>query len=268
MNDSLRALLAEAVRDTDLPSKEIPSIDLYLDQILNLFAGAQQQGAAHFSERQLTKTMINNYSKDGLIMPVKGRKYNKEHIVQMLLVYTMKNTLSMTEIKRVLNDLYEKKLPLPENYDQFLDAKADDRSLCIDALDAIIAQHGYDMDTDEGYFKALLEVCTLSDYFRCMAQAMLIDRYPDPEEKPVAEKDAKATKAQKKAAKAAKAQKKAAKQAEAETEAEAEVERENKSNTEPQEAGTEAADAADAADAAAEAEQPSGDHDAAEEVTA
>ncbi len=265
MNDSLRALLAEAVRDTDLPGREIPSIDLYLDQILNLFAGAQQQGAAHFSERQLTKTMINNYSKDGLIMPVKGRKYNKEHIVQMLLVYTMKNTLSMTEIKRVLNDLYEKKLPLPENYDQFLDAKADDRSLCIDALDAIIAQHGYDMDTDEGYFKALLEVCTLSDYFRCMAQAMLIDRYPDPEEKTVSEKDAKATKAQKKAAKAAKAQKKAAKQAETESEpaAEAKVEaevgreNENESNAAPKEL-----------EAKTQTEQPSGGNDAAEEVTA
>ncbi len=208
MNESLQALLQEAIRDANLRSDDIPAIDLYLDQIMSLVSDAQKKGAAHFAERQLTKTMINNYSKDGLIMPVKGKKYTKEHIVQMLLVYSLKNTLSMTEIRRILSDVYEKAVPLIDCYDGYVDTKSDDRELALSTVEALITRHDYDVSRDEDYLKVLLEISALSDYFRCMAQAMLTARYPDPDEKLQHEKDEKqqqksAAKAQKKAAKSA-----------------------------------------------------------------
>lgn len=211
MNEQLYALLEEAIRDANLKSEDIPAIDLYLDQILSLVADAQQKGAEHFAERQLTKTMINNYSKDGLIMPVKGKKYTKEHIVQMLLVCSLKNTLSMTEIKRILSDLYEKEIPLIDSYDDYHAAAAEDRALCMTAVGALVSRPDVKMETDEDYFLVLLELCRLSDYFRCMAQAMIRARYPDPEERLQQEKDEKQqqkaeAKAQKKAAKEAAAQ--------------------------------------------------------------
>jgi hypothetical protein len=218
MNDQLRALLSEAIRDASLYSGDIPAIDLYLDQIISLVADAQSRGAAHFAERQLTKTMINNYSKDGLIMPVKGKKYTKEQIVQMLLVYSLKNTLSMTEIKRVLVDLYDKQVPLVDCYDDYLATKTEDRELCLSAVDAVVSRTDMgeiDMDKDEDYFRVLMELCRLSDYFRCMAQAMIVARYPDLEAREQQEKD---EKQQQKAE--AKAQKRAAKEAAAAAEGE------------------------------------------------
>ena len=93
----LNELLQEAVNDADLTSSEIPSIDLYLEQILLLVADKNKEGS-ELADRTLTKNMINNYSKDGMIMPVKGKKYTKEQIVQMLVVYSLKNTLSFEEI--------------------------------------------------------------------------------------------------------------------------------------------------------------------------
>ena len=102
----LKALLAEAVRDADLHPNEIPSIDLYLDQITSLADEKRKEGSPRFADRALTKTMINNYSKDGLLSPIKGKKYTKEQILQMLLVYEMKNTLSISEIKRILQNVY------------------------------------------------------------------------------------------------------------------------------------------------------------------
>jgi hypothetical protein len=218
MNDQLRALLSEAIRDASLYSCDIPAIDLYLDQIISLVADAQSRGAAHFAERQLTKTMINNYSKDGLIMPVKGKKYTKEQIVQMLLVYSLKNTLSMTEIKRVLVDIYDKQVPLVDCYDDYLATKTEDRELCLSAVDAVVSRTDMgeiDMDKDEDYFRVLMELCRLSDYFRCMAQAMIVARYPDLEAREQQEKD---EKQQQKAE--AKAQKRAAKEAAAAAEGE------------------------------------------------
>ena len=95
----MERLVREAVSDADLHPSEIPAIDLYLDQITSLVSEKRKDASPLFADRVLTKTMINNYSKDGLLSPIKGKKYSKEHILQMLLVYEMKNTLSIGEIK-------------------------------------------------------------------------------------------------------------------------------------------------------------------------
>jgi hypothetical protein len=126
----------------------------------------------------------------------------------MLLVYSLKNTLSMTEIKRVLVDLYDKNVPLIDCYDEFLAIKLQDRELCMNAAEEVMTREGCDVQNDADYFKVLMEFCRLSDYFRCMAQAMIAARYPDPEELLQQEKDEKhqqkvEAKAQKKAAKEA-----------------------------------------------------------------
>ena len=99
-------LIRDAVNDAELKSSEIPTIDLYVDQIINLHSEKLAEGSSRFFDRQLTKTMINNYVKDEVITPVKGKKYTKEQIIQILMVYTLKGTLSIGEIKRVLDGAY------------------------------------------------------------------------------------------------------------------------------------------------------------------
>ena len=100
--DELYRIADEAVKEEELRGTDIPAIDLYVDQIINLVSDKNSQSSDRYSDKQLTKTMINNYSKDGVITPVKGKKYTKEQIVQILTVYTLKNTLSIGEIKRLL----------------------------------------------------------------------------------------------------------------------------------------------------------------------
>ena len=123
---TLDAIIRDAVNDSELDSSEIPAIDLYVDQILNLVSEKQKSGSARFYDRQLTKTMINNYSKDGVITPVKGKKYTKEQIIQILTVYTMKNTLSIGEIKRILMGAYS-----IEGFDANSIISLYDRYMCI-----------------------------------------------------------------------------------------------------------------------------------------
>ena len=55
----LDRLMSEAINDADLMGAEIPTIDLYLEQILQLVAEKNQEGSA-ISDRTLTKNMINN----------------------------------------------------------------------------------------------------------------------------------------------------------------------------------------------------------------
>ena len=84
--EELHSIAEDAVREEELISSDIPAIDLYIDQIINLVTDKNKTGSDRYHDKQLTKTMINNYSKDGLIMPIKGKKYTKEQIIQILTV--------------------------------------------------------------------------------------------------------------------------------------------------------------------------------------
>lgn len=74
-----------------IESSKIPEIDLYMDQLLSLT-----------SEKEVTKTMINNYSKEHLIKPLKGKKYSKEQIIQILFIMNLKQNIPLGNIKSLM----------------------------------------------------------------------------------------------------------------------------------------------------------------------
>ena len=179
----LEALVNDAVNDTDLRPEEIPSIDLYLDQITSLVSEKLKESAPRFQDRVLTKTMVNNYSKDGLISPVQGKKYSKEQIIQMLLVYSLKNTLSIGEIKRMLQNIYA--LPqaqdgmLEEVYLRFLEIKEFEREEAWNLLFTFINGSALDLDSEADFFTLILGLASMSSYLKNVVQALLEAHYPD-----------------------------------------------------------------------------------------
>lgn len=176
----------DAVNDTELRSTDIPSIDLYVDQIINLISERIMHGSERYHDRHLTKTMINNYSKDGLITPVKGKKYNKEQILQMLTVYTLKGTLSINEIKRILNGAYEIEgfdgASLTSLYDRHQDIKELNREYAIASIDGIIDRNSLDIENDIDYLSAIFALAAFSAHLKAIAQAMIDAKFPDVEE--------------------------------------------------------------------------------------
>lgn len=100
--ESLAELSAKVLQDSDLSPADIPALDLYMDQIITLFEGRLAGNKRRPDDKLLTKTMINNYSKEGLLREIKGKKYTKDHIIQILMIYSLKQTLSIQDIKAVL----------------------------------------------------------------------------------------------------------------------------------------------------------------------
>ncbi|MBO5305294.1 MAG: DUF1836 domain-containing protein [Clostridia bacterium] len=180
----LNRIAAYAVDDRDLRSNEIPSIDLYLDQILSLVAEKNAEASAMFEDRTLTSTMINNYSKDGLIAPIKGKKYSKEHIIQMLLIYSLKNTLSISSIRRILQGVYSEEVgfdgkKLTDGYDAFLDLKQSNRQKSLEITKSLLEENGLELEDDFDFFVFLLGLISLSADLKNIATALLFERYPD-----------------------------------------------------------------------------------------
>lgn len=80
----------------------LPDIGLYMDQVMTLmertFAAAPGMGG-------ITKSMVNNYVKAGLIRRPAGRKYDRDQLAQLIMIAVLKQALSMEEIDKVLSVL-------------------------------------------------------------------------------------------------------------------------------------------------------------------
>ena len=203
--EQLKSLIADAVNDVDLRPEEIPGIDLYLDQITSLVSEKLKQSSPCFHDRVLTKTMVNNYSKDGLLSPINGKKYSKEHFLQMLLVYSMKNTLSIGEIKRVLQSTYRDEgysaRELESLYSRFLDNKVYLREHAEEFADAYLDGVGLAPQRQQDLLLLILGFSCMSSYLKNAAQALLDAAYPQPapeRDKKRAREEAKEKKARRK----------------------------------------------------------------------
>ena len=180
--EELDKVLSDALNESELVSADIPTIDLYVDQILNLVNEKLLEGSERYHERQLTKTMINNYSKEGLINPVKGKKYDKEQILQMLSIYTLKSTLSINEIKRLLQGIYAvdgfDAAALTEIYDKHLEIKNKNRDQAVSVINEIVENNSLDIEDDIDYVSLVCVISALSAQFKNIVQAMIDVKFP------------------------------------------------------------------------------------------
>jgi DNA-binding transcriptional MerR regulator len=89
---------------------DIPDIDLYMDQVIQLFEKKYAKTKRDPKDKTLTKTMINNYAKGRLFFPIKNKKYSKEHLLLISFIYQLKGTITINDIKVVLEKLNDKVL--------------------------------------------------------------------------------------------------------------------------------------------------------------
>lgn len=98
------SLWEEKLKGYSLPSwEQLPGIDLYMDQVLSLlemYLGIYYEMAD--SQKFITASMINNYVKLNIIPAPQKKKYSKKHIAYLLIVCTLKQTLDMATIKKIL----------------------------------------------------------------------------------------------------------------------------------------------------------------------
>lgn len=214
--DKLNAILCDAVNDKDLGENEIPQIDLYLEQIIRLISDKNLQGSPSYYHRFPTKTMVNNYSKAGLISPLKGKTYNKEQIIQILLTNSLKNTLSIAEIKDIMSAfaISENQISLTSAYEKYIELKDVNRDVCPIAIEKLIGEGNLCVENNMDCIMLAMGLASLADYIKCISRAILestadeLGIHNQPEDEEMSEKEMK---------KAAKKQKKAEAKAEKES---------------------------------------------------
>ncbi|MEG0592121.1 MAG: DUF1836 domain-containing protein [Coprobacillus sp.] len=176
-NDVFYNILSEVENKSDLKAEDIPSLDLYMDQIMTLFDVNLADNKRYPDDKLLTKTMINNYSKEGLLKPIKGKKYSKDHILQMILIYSLKNTISIQEIKKVLQPYHEETEKIEPIYNQFLETKKELSTKLTAELNQFIKDNEYDLNNFDQLTQTLLLICALSTQLKSIAEKMLDTYY-------------------------------------------------------------------------------------------
>lgn len=95
--------LIRSIQNIDyIDPEEIPNIDLYMDQVTTFMDEHLESSKRFDDDKILTKTMINNYTKNDLLPPPVKKKYTKEHMLLLIFIYYFKNFLAINDIKSIL----------------------------------------------------------------------------------------------------------------------------------------------------------------------
>ncbi|MCF3943209.1 DUF1836 domain-containing protein [Oceanobacillus alkalisoli] len=179
MENNLENLLRQLQLDTRLSSHDIPNLDLYMDQVIQLFEKKYEKTKRTTDEKILTKTMINNYSKGKLFFPIKNKKYSPEHVMLIDLIYEMKTILAIRDIKTTLESLNEQMMEetfnLESLYESFLKLSRNNLERFHEDSREIVEDVDAEQLSDSYLNKVLLilSFVNMSNYYRRSAEALV-----------------------------------------------------------------------------------------------
>lgn len=106
--ENVRKLINELVHVDYILPEDIPSIELYMDQVTTFMDNQLANNKRSAEDKTLTKTMINNYTKNELLPPPNKKKYSKDHIILLIYIYYLKNFVSISDIQQLLTPMIDK----------------------------------------------------------------------------------------------------------------------------------------------------------------
>lgn len=94
----------EQLTNHSLPSWDnLPDIELYMDQVISLIEKYLKiYIKVTNSDKLITRSMINNYVKLEIIPSPNKKKYSKIHLAYLLIICTLKQTLNMATIQKII----------------------------------------------------------------------------------------------------------------------------------------------------------------------
>lgn len=104
----IQRIMNELKKMDYIKPEEIPNIDLYMDQVTTFMDEHLRSSKRYEDDKMLTKTMINNYTKNNLLPSPNKKKYTKEHMLLLIFIYYFKSFMSINDIHKILTPLTER----------------------------------------------------------------------------------------------------------------------------------------------------------------
>lgn len=184
--ENLHDFFKQIQLNSQLSLDDIPNLDLYMDQVIQLFENKFDVLKRDEQEKVLTKTMINNYAKGKLFYPIENKKYSKDHLMLIAMIYQLKGALSINDVKTTLHQLNkmitEENFALANLYESYVQLAEDSMQQMKSETEQLIhdvEEHSKSLPSQNAdYLQELLLVTSLanmSNYYRRAAEKM-VDR--------------------------------------------------------------------------------------------
>jgi hypothetical protein len=192
--ENINQIIEQLSLEASLTLEEMPQIDLYMDQVIQLFENKFTDTKRNEDDKVLTKTMINNYAKGKLIFPIQNKKYSKEHLILISLIYQLKGALSINDIKATLAGINQKiikeEIELESFYNSYLNLTRQNVEDFKDGIDervrGVKEELGDDKKENSPYLEQVLMISSLvhmSNLYRKVAEKLVDDITVQKEEK-------------------------------------------------------------------------------------
>lgn len=109
------ALIQEMIQYHCPRWKELPQLELYIDQVVLYL---QDHLSLFDAESIVTPAMINNYVKQKIVMPPVRKKYAREHMAHLFIIFTMKRVTSIAQLGEII-EYMKGRYSLEQAYDLF-----------------------------------------------------------------------------------------------------------------------------------------------------
>lgn len=173
--DEIKAIFDELVNFKIINISQIPDIDLYMDQVTTFVEDRLGIYRRNEDDKLLTKTMINNYTKEGLIAPPVKKKYSREHIIRLIMIYHLKATLSIADIGSLLKAIPQERSL--EAYDGFVRLQEMEKNIATEALKSSLDKITIHTENDEETAVMTILMLVLEANCRKQLAEKLIDKY-------------------------------------------------------------------------------------------
>ena len=134
--------------------EKLPEIELYLDQVIKYLEDRLEPFFADKSEKIITKAMVNNYVKHGVLTPPVKKKYGKSHLAHLFVISLMKQVYSINDIKILIR--FALGVAAEDvSYDKFCDVLEE-------SIECIFSNKAYVSEESTGKGRHLLKCATQS----------------------------------------------------------------------------------------------------------
>ena len=121
INKSIENWLNELDNFSFKKYEELPDIDLYMDQLITYMEKQLYVFQTSTLDKQITPSMINNYVKGEVLKAPISKKYNREHLALIEEICTLKQVLTIAEVKQIEDERYKEGASNMDVFDGFND---------------------------------------------------------------------------------------------------------------------------------------------------
>ena len=169
------------IRNHKLPSwEQIPDIGLYMDQVILLMNEYLEIYIKNVNDSKIiTPSIINNYVKMGIIPPPVKKKYFRVHLAYLLIVCSLKQSLSISTITKIIpvninNDEVEK------IYSAFSESEYAVFNSLSDEVSSALSPIMDEDDSDDAFYNLIMQTALSANAFKLLTEKMTFE--PDDSE--------------------------------------------------------------------------------------